>query len=182
MVSDPIAARYADSLFELVKREGRIDETASGLKELAGLIQGHEELRQFLVNPGVEVADKLSLLQRLLGQAWSRDLGAFVQMVLSLGRAAHLVEIAEAFSELVDVERGVLRVRVRSARPMPAPIKTRLKETLEQRERRTVELIEEQDPELLGGIQVLVGHRMLDGSLRTQLAALRQRLKSVRVH
>ena len=182
MVSDPVAVRYAESLFELVKREGRIDEAASGLKELAGLIQRHEELRRFLVNPGVEVADKAQVLERLLGSAWSRDLKAFVQMVVSLGRAARLVEIVDAFGELVDAERGVLRVRLRTARPLPAPLKSRLKQTLERRERCSVELIEEMVPELLGGLQVLLDDRMLDGSLRTQLDTLRQRLKSVRVY
>ena len=182
MVSDPVAVRYASSFFEVVKDEGRLDETASSLKELQGLIQRHEELRQFLVNPGVEVADKTQVLERLLGSAWSRDLKAFVQMVVSLGRAARLVEIVDAFGELVDAERGVLRVRLRTARPLPAPLKTRLKQTLERRERCSVELIEDMVPELLGGLQVLLDDRMLDGSLRTQLDTLRQRLKSVRVH
>lgn len=182
MVDDPIAGRYASSLFEVVKSEGGLDEASASLQELGHLIQHHEELRRFLVNPGVAVADKVQVLERLHGGAWSQDLRAFVQMVLSMGRAAHLVEIAGAFGELVDVERGIVRVRVRAARPLPAVLKTRLTQTLARREHRSVELIEETDPELLGGVQILLDDQMLDGSLRTQLDTLKQRLKSVRVH
>ena len=181
MAQDPVAVRYAGAFFELVKSAGQLEEAASSLAELQGLLQGHATLRQFLANPDVEIADKLRVLERVLGRAWSRDLHAFVQMVLSLGRAEHLVEIAQAFSELVDAERGLLRVRIRAAHPLPAPLKARLTQTLERREGRRVALVEEAAPELLGGVQVLLDHRMLDGSLRTQLDRLRQRLKSVRV-
>jgi len=98
-----------------------------------------------------------------------------------MGRAAHLVDIAQAFAELVDEARGIIRARVSSARPLEAPLKSRLKQILEHREHKQVELVEETAPELLGGIQVVLGSRMLDGSVRTQLARLRQRLKTVRV-
>ena len=103
-------------------------------------------------------------------------------MVLSMGRAAHLVDIAKAFAERLDEARGIIRARVCSARPLEAPLKSRLKQILEHRENKQVELTEETAPELLGGMQVVLGSRMLDGSLRTQLDRLRQRLKTVRVH
>jgi len=182
MVMDPVAARYAESLFELVKRERRLEEVVRELEELAGLIQDHDELRQFLLNPDVEVPDKVNVLDRLLEGAWSFEARAFVQLVLSMGRTSFLIEMVEAFRELVDAERKLVRVTVRSAHPLPEPLKARLKQRLEQLEGRRVELAEEIAPELIGGIQVLLDHRLLDGSIRTQLAALRQRLKSVRVH
>ena len=182
MANDPVAARYASTLFEVVQNEGRLDSTSRELEELAELIRQHEDLRQLLLNPDVEVVDKLQVLDRLLQGAWSQALRAFVQVALSMGRAAYLVDIAEAFDELVDEERGRARVIVRVVHPLSHSLKTQLKQTLEQLEQRQIELTEELAPELIGGIQVLVGHRMIDGSLRTQLDQLRQRLKSVRVH
>jgi len=179
--ADSVAHRYAESLFELAKADGRLDELAQGLALVEQLVAAHEELWEFLVHPGVEVVDKLQVLQRLLGEVWSANLEAFLRMVLSMGRAAHLVDIAQAFAELVDEARGIIRARVSSARPLEAPLKSRLKQILEHREHKQVELVEETAPELLGGIQVVLGSRMLDGSVRTQLARLRQRLKTVRV-
>ena len=182
MITDPVADRYASALFELAKREGRIDEAARELEDLARLIQDHEDLRQFLLNPGVEVPDKLGVLDRLFKGDWSQDVRNFVQVALSMGRAAYLVEMSEAFREYVDAEHKRLRVTVRTAHPLPEALKARLKQRLERSERRTIELTEELAPELIGGIQVLLDHRVLDGSLKTKLSELRHRLKSVRVH
>ena len=125
---------------------------------------------------------KLQVMDRLLRGAWSQDVRAFVQVVLSMGRASSLADIAEAFGELVDEERGLVRVTVRTAHPLSESLKTRLKQRLERLEHRTVELVEQSAPELIGGIQVLFDHRMLDGSLRAQLEQLRRRLKAVRVY
>lgn len=182
MSSDPVAVRYAQTFFEVVQAEARVEESAASMQALRALITQHPAIQVVLVNPGVESAEKLRMLERLLGSGWSPDVRACVHMVLESGRADHLVEITAAFSELVDQARGVARVRVRTVHPLPDALKARLTQTLERREGRRVELVEEAAPELLGGLQVLLDHRMLDGSLRTQLDALKRRLKSVRVH
>lgn len=182
MITDPIATRYASALFEQAKAAGQIEPVAKDLETLAHLIREHEELRQFLLNPDVEASDKLGVVDRLFKTAWSDDVKTFVRMVLALDRAAWLVQMAEAFRGLVDAEQGVVRVVVRSAHPLSSTMKTKIKQRLEQLEARKVELTEEQAPELIGGIQVLVDHRMVDGSLKGKLVELRQRLKSVRVH
>ena len=180
--ADSVAHRYAESVFESALADGRVDELAQGMAALEELITAHEELQEFLINPDVEVVEKLQVLQRVLGVVWSADLAAFLRMVLSMGRAAHLADIAQAFAERFDEARGIIRARVSSARPLEAPLKRRLKQILEHREHKQVELIEHTAPELLGGLQVVLGSRMLDGSVRAQLDTLKQRLKSVRVH
>lgn len=179
---DPIATRYASTFFELVKAEGRLDETLGQLKELGEALGRHPDLRQFLLNPDVEAAQKLGVLDRVLGGEWSEALRAFLRMVLAMGRAEALVDIVEGFRELVDAERRRVRVVVRTARPLSASLKDRLKRRLAHLEHREVELAEEMAPELLGGIQVVVDHQMLDGSLKGRLTELRRRLKSIRVH
>jgi len=182
MVNDPVSVRYAEALFDLAKREGRLDELAQELQELAELITQHAELSQFLLNPDVDPPDKLRVLERVMQDAWSKDLRAFVQVVLGYDRAAQLVEMAQAMRDLVDKERRIVRVTVRTASALSAPLKQRLTQWISKREGAQVRLIEEVDRGLLGGIQIMLDHRTFDGSLRTQLSRLRQRLKSVRVH
>ena len=181
MAQDPISARYADALFESVKAEQRVEETMRQLEELARLLREHAPLRQLLGNPDIEIPDKLRVLRRLLEGLWSEPVEAFLHVVLTLGRVEALPEMVDAFRGLADRERGVARVTVRTARPLSSSLRSRLLQALARRERRTVELVEETDHDLLGGVQVLLDHRMLDGSLRTQLGRLRRRLKQVRV-
>lgn len=179
---DPVSARYAEAFFSLIKPSGRLAETAQGLQRLSALIRAHADLQQFLGNPGLGVEDKVAVLERLVEGAWSDDVRAFVRLVLSMGRAEYLAEMSEAFQALVDKDAGLLRVTIRSAHPLSAAMRERLTHQLERLERRRIEMTEETDPELLGGIQVALDHRVLDGSVKTKLAELRQRLKAVRVH
>jgi F-type H+-transporting ATPase subunit delta len=104
-----------------------------------------------------------------------------LRLVLTHGRAAWLRPIIEAFAELADAAQGRVCVTVRAARPLSDEMKRRLIEQLSRREQRQVRLIEETQPALMGGAQIQVGNRLIDGSMRTQLTALRTRLKHVRV-
>ena len=83
---------------------------------------------------------------------------------------------------MVDEDRGFLRVVVRSAHPLTDPAVQRLRASLQKREHRRIELRAEIAPELLGGFQVQMGQRVIDGSIRRQLGELRQRLHDVRVY
>ncbi|HBH97285.1 MAG TPA: ATP synthase F1 subunit delta [Candidatus Omnitrophica bacterium] len=181
MVTNPVAARYAEALFEFAKRHERLDETFEQVEALGELIRRSAELRQLLINPGVDAPGKIALLGRLLG-GWRADVRVFVELVLSFGRIEQLLEMVEALRRLMDGERGLVRVTVRSARPLDATVRGDLVKTIEQREGRRADLTEETDPQLLGGLQVFVEGRMLDGSLRSRLEGLRQQLKRVKVH
>ena len=182
MADDPIASRYAQALFETAKQEGQLEETLTELAFVGRLLEGEPDLRALLLNPDVEPDDKVGVLDRTLKGGWSALLQAFVRMVLSLGRAEHLQQIAEAFQAIVDKDQGRLRAVVRSARPLPESVLARLRTKLAQRERKEITLAAELDPELLGGVQIRLDHRLIDGSIRRQLDDLHQQLTTVRVH
>jgi F-type H+-transporting ATPase subunit delta len=182
MAADPIADRYARALFEVAKRDGELDQALKQLLELAQLLGAQRELRALLLNPDVESAEKVALLDRVLGKSWTALVRTFVELVITSGRVAWLPEIAEAFSAAVDENRDTVRAVVRTVRPAPAELLTRLQSILERREGRRVELTAEVDERLLGGFQVRIGHRVIDGSVQRQLTELREQLASVRVH
>ncbi len=181
MTSDPIADRYAEALFALAKEHRDLDATWRQLQQLGQVIHEHPPLRQLLLNPDVEAVDKLRVVDRVLPGEFSPSAQAFLRLVLDMGRAESLPAIVEAFRDLVDGEQHRVRVLVRTARPLPSSLRTRLKSRLEHLGRRQVELTEETDPALLGGVQILFDRRIIDGSIQTQLAELRQQLKRVRV-
>ncbi|MBI4597468.1 MAG: ATP synthase F1 subunit delta [Candidatus Omnitrophica bacterium] len=182
MAFDPIAARYAEAVFATATADGLVDEALEQLTAIGNLIQQEAGLRQLLRNPDVDPQEKTAVLQRLLGGGWSALMNAAVQMIISMGRAAYLPEIAEAFGVLVDGARRRLRVVVRAAHPVSEEALARLRATLERRERKTIELQPEIVPGLIGGLQVQLGYRVFDGSIARQLVNLRERLTTIRVN
>ncbi len=181
MATEVIAARYAQALFDVAKTERQIDETLEHVTLVGRLIREEPALRALLWNPDVDPPDKVGVLDRALQGSWSALVRAFLQMVASLGRTELLPDIVDAFTTRVDEAQGRLRVLVRSAHPLSDGVLERLRSRLERQERRTIELRTELAPELLGGLQVHLDHRVIDGSVRRQLVDLRQRLTTVKV-
>jgi len=181
MSQDPVAARYALALFEFAQARGQVAQAQQALRAVGQLAAGHTDLRQFLVNPDVEPDQKLDVLSRTLGERWSPLVAAFVRLIVSYGRAASLTAIAEAFEALVDADEGRLRIVVRSAHPLPEALVRRIAGQVERREGKTAEVTTDVNPALIGGVQIVLDHRVIDGSIQRHLTDLRQRLRAVRV-
>ncbi|MBI3323648.1 MAG: ATP synthase F1 subunit delta [Candidatus Omnitrophica bacterium] len=182
MTDDPVATRYAQALFETAKASGQVEEALGHLSLLRRAMRMSPEVGRLLMNPGIELDEKMRIFNRTLGEEWSNLVRAFVRVVISFGRAGLLEEIIEAFEAIVDQARGRLRAVVRSARPLPEAVLERLRRGLERRERKEVLVETELAPELVGGVQIILDQRLIDGSVRRHLVELRQQLKSVRVN
>lgn len=179
---DPVATRYARALFDAAKAHDQVEPTRQQLAHLGQLLDDAPDLRRLMGHPGISADEKVGVLERSLTGSWSALLGAFVHMVVSLRRAELLRAIVEAFQAVVDADQKRLRAVVRSARPLSEAILDRLRRRLEALEGKTIELSTELAPELLGGLQVHLGHHIIDHSVRRQLDDMHQHLKTVRVH
>src|SRR5690606_3945896 len=89
--------------------------------------------------------------------------------------------IAAFFREMVDEERNVARATVSTAVGLDDERRRSLVQRLEQQTGKHIELEERVDPELLGGVVVRIGDRLLDGSARTRLRQLKSRLEQTAV-
>jgi F-type H+-transporting ATPase subunit delta len=88
----------------------------------------------------------------------------------------YLNDLAEAYRERLLAHQNVVRAEVTTAAPL-SPEKTKaLEESLSKVTGKKVELSVSVDPELLGGVVAKIGSTVYDGSVRTQLARMRQEL------
>ena len=181
MAVSPVAMRYAEALFASAKAGDEVQPTLQHLALLRRLMQEQPLLREFFLNPDVDPDDKVALLDKVTRKSWTELVRAFMRMLTAVYRAELLVEIAEAFESLVDKDERRVHAVVRSARKLPTETVKRLKTVLEKREGKTVLLSEETDPSLLGGLQVFIENRVIDGSIRRQLTELRSQLRGVSV-
>jgi len=94
------------------------------------------------------------------------------------GRLALGPSIASYFEELWDEERGIQRAVVRTAVPLEEAQRQALQQRLSQQTGKSVELSTEVDPGIIGGAVVRIGDRLVDGSTRTRLRLLRERLQT----
>lgn len=180
MTETVIARRYANALFALGKKEGESALEAHGacLAELADLLQVEPRLGVVLKSPVVSIPEKKavldSILQKLNADATMRN---FCFLLADKERLGALADIANWYGILLDETKGILRGKVITAIQLSPARQAQVRDTLKKKTGSDMELVFSVDPEILGGMILAVGDRVLDSSLRAQLGILRENLK-----
>lgn len=172
-----IAERYASAFFELAKDEGKLSETEADLDALSNAVGESEDLRRLIQSPAFSAEDKAAGMKALLEGKANVLTSNFIRLVASKGRLALVQPIITRFKEIAADARGEVAAEVVSAHPLSDEQVSDLKAQIRASVGKDVVLGTRTDPDLLGGLIVKIGSRMIDSSLKTKLARLRARLK-----
>lgn len=171
------ALKYARALADVAFESGRQERASQELAALASLLKSHAELRKALENPVIPFSAKRRIMEQLAPRLPLSDMMLnFTLIILENARIQQLQDIAAAFQEVLDERRGVVRGRVRSARQLDQPVRTRLASAMSAHLGKTVHLSFEKDESLIGGLKLQVGSMIFDASIRTQLEVIEKRL------
>jgi len=172
------AQRYASALFDLAQDSGALADTHREFKEFAELATGNDELSDLLSSPLYARDVKVGALADIASKAGvSPLLSKFLGVMASNGRARDIVGAQKAFDDLYAKQRGVKRAVVRTAKDMTDAQRERLEGIIAKAVGGDVELSTETDPDLVGGIQLLIGSTLVDASLKTKLDRMNAAMK-----
>ena len=172
-----LARRYAKAIFDIGSEQGGLDKMGADLRVLAKAMNESAELGNALTNPAIRRSDRRKVIDGLLQtigvQTASRNL---VYILLDGERMATLPAISRALDEMIEAKAGRVTAEVVSAKPLDPSQLSQINAALEKLSGKKVSVTTRQDPELLGGVVAKVGDTVYDGSLRTQLRAIRDEL------
>mgnify|MGYP001073880345 FL=1 len=149
-----IARPYADALFKASAQD--LSATATWVNELAA-IAGNAQLQQFADSPKVTSAQVFDLVAGVAKTALNDHARNFLRTVIENGRLSALPEIASQFRALKNAKSGSSDAVVYSAFPVDGAALAEVAATLEKRFGRKLNVTVELQPELIGGIRVVVG-------------------------
>ena len=170
-----IARNYAEALFTLGERSGRIQLYADLIDAVAHGVAAAPTVEAVLMSPRVTKAQKARLFAEALKDA-PREFVLFLQGVIRRGRQGLLGDIAQAFIALQDLKLNRVRAAVTVAHPVDAALRQRIADQLTAVMGRQVLPHFSEDPAILGGVVVRVGDRVFDGSVRRKMTILRRAL------
>jgi F-type H+-transporting ATPase subunit delta len=172
-----VARRYAKAIFAIGVDRGSFEIYGRELRDLAELWKTSADLRQTLENPIFRLAQKRAVLQSLLPRvAPARQVQSLALLLLERGRIAILPALARAYEEMSDEKLGRVRALVKSAKPLDLGTETELRKTIERRTGKKAILSVEIDATLLGGVVASFAGMVIDGSLATRLANLKNKV------
>ncbi len=173
-----LAKRYAKAIFAVGQEQGTFEEYNEALLAVAELYETLPEVADALTNPLYPLDVKEKMMQGIVkSMGTDKVMANFLNLLVEKKRAGILPEIAECYKAMVDEAKNISHGSVVSAVELSDELKSNVQTVLEKLTGKKVELTASVDPSIIGGIIARVGDLVLDGSIRTQLAGLKDSIK-----
>jgi F-type H+-transporting ATPase subunit delta len=172
------ARRYASALLGIA---GDAESAAALSAELdrAAAVVASPGARALLDDPRAAASQRVAALEKAAGGTTSAALHALYSLLANRRRLSAITPIAEAVHEALDHRNGVTVVRAASALPLATNEQNRVEGEARQLAGGAVRMEYSVDGDLIGGITLRVGDRLIDGSVKGRLARMRERILSV---
>ena len=179
-ISSGFAGRYATALFELAKDTNAVPAVLADLNNFDALIGSNPDMHRFVMSPVFGSDEQIRALTPILAKVGISGLAhKFLLLVASKRRLFAIRQMVTAFKALVDKDRGVTRATVTLAETPSTKALESIKAALKDVAGAGAEIDLKVDPEIIGGLIVQIGSKMVDSSLRTKLNGIRTAMKEV---
>jgi F-type H+-transporting ATPase subunit delta len=168
-----IARVYAEALFDVAKEKDELDTVHEELGQFADELAANRDLQVFFFSPYFSSNEKREGISRAISGA-SAELVNFLELLAEKHRMPALLRIRRRFDELWAKENRRLEVTVRSAVELDRSIVEEIGAEIERQTGQTIELTDEVDPAIIGGLVLQVGNMVLDASIHNRLEKLRK--------
>lgn len=171
------AGRYARALLDVAVNESHPEQAERELAAFLDLFERHADLQKALTHPTVPVAGKRAVVQQLLDRLKpTSPAGKLLLLLADRDRLALLPELVEVYRDRLTEYQQIVRAEITTAGPLTEDRATALEQRLSAATGRTVTLTTRVDPAIIGGMVTRIGSTVYDGSVATQLQAIRQGL------
>ena len=172
------ALAYAKSLLELANERNEAESINADLQALHEALESDPAFNEFLANPSVSTGDRAKVLKHTLEGRSSQLLRNFVGVLGANGRLGLLSEAAEAYDHLLGEQLGKIEVDVIVAQRLAPDQLEQVRQKVSAALRKDAVLHQYVDESIIGGLILRVQDQLIDGSVKHQLEAMRQKLKA----
>ncbi len=177
-----VAKRYAQGFLAFAKETTGEKRGLDDLTFLRQLINTNPEFRKFLDNSEITDAEKSVFIDKTFKDVLAEEAKEFLKLIIAKKRTQELADIADSAKVLYYREIGVEKALLKTARPISAEVIQTIKENLENKLQKKLEVEVKVDPAIIGGVQAIVGNVIIDGSVKRKLAELKELLMEIKVN
>ena len=176
-----IADRYSQSIFELAEEAGTTGALFQELAAVRDAMSERPELLNLLRNPLITRVEKRALIEGVLGPKAHSLAQQFLNLLVEKNRIDLYPVIVDRLHLKINDRQGLQEATTVTARELHPSILQLIQRALEKATSKKIVIRTETNPDLIGGIQIRMGNRLIDGSLRSKLNELETQLRNIKV-
>ena len=178
MIGSKVSKRYAKALLSIGQDDGRLQQYGQELSDFAAICRSHPELLKAVSSRIFPHENRKTILNGILEKSdYSEIMISFLNLLLDKDRIGAVETISRYYERLTDEVSNIARAEVITPRPLKEESRNRLENVLEELMSKKIKMEIREAESLIGGIILKVGDLVLDGSIRAQLAGLKESLK-----
>ena len=177
-----VSKTYGEALFELAVEEDREEEFLSEVAQLKSLLDENPDFGKLMNHPKILKEEKLKVLEEVFGGRISKELLGFLHLVVSKDRYGDIDAILDFFISEVKKLKGIGIAYVTTAADLNEAKKKEIEaKLLATTSFQKMEMHYQVDEDLIGGMVIRIGDRVVDSSVRTKLFELQRELLKVQL-
>ena len=182
MIPRGVSNRYATALLQAALKKdvaGGIDEDVRGFRRI---LQENQAYKNFLLSPQILNRDKKDIIEKVLADGATELFIRFLLLLIDKKRLPLIEEVIEAYIFLYERHQGIVEAKVITAVPIDKSTERKVATKLEQETGKRVRIAHAVDPDIIGGMIIIVDDVIVDGSIRHQMTKMRRDVEELRVY
>ncbi len=180
MLDKSVAITFVNALLEVASQKGQFEQIEKDLDLVSDIITRYDGLKKVLFHPSITRDDKKKLIKNVFGEPISDLMRNFLYLLVDRRKEEILGFIPEVYKAATDEKKGIIKAKVHTAIPLTGDRLNKFKKKLHKITGKTVELEIIHNPDILGGLVIHIGNKMIDGSVAHRLQNLKSKLLTVR--
>ena len=176
MLTNQLALKYAQAIYEITAELSRVDEAEQQLKLIYSVLSEHSDLYCLIYHPLVPASAKKKIIRQIFGRELDKSVKNFLLLLIDKRRESALPAIIQAYIRLAHEARNIAEAEVFTAKQLNQDQLNGLIAKLSKITGKTIVLKTAVDQKLLGGVVIKIGDKLIDGSIAHQLKRLKTAL------
>ena len=172
MLNTSLALRYARAIYKISQTLGNTKKVCVDLREVSQCIDSSSDLKRVLYHPGITPDEKKQVVNELFTKKCEAVTLKFIGYLIDKKRSFYITVISQCFSDMLDSDENRAVVKVESHQPLNGETLKKIKERLVKGLEKDIVITSIVNPSLMGGMRLILGDMVIDGSIAYQLKRL----------
>lgn len=169
---ETVSSRYGLALYSLALEEKKVEALQKEVKEIRSIFKENTDFIMILGSSFLSLKERQEILEKTLVKVDERII-SLIEVVMENNRTSVLMDIFDSFNSYCNEYLGVSEGKIISAFKLEQTVIRQIEEKISKIEKQKVELKNEIDPSLIGGVKVVIHDHIYDGSIKHQIETMK---------